>query len=116
MLARQQEQGDPYLTPFNGGAKGTLQQVFKGLHMYRRGAYTHVDIVRDSWNPRRKATMEQRYEHARWSWKRAGEKIYIQYRQWGLYERVKITLFCHYFFELRLWYMYVYNVGTTGFR
>ena len=95
MLHRLQEEGDPYLTPFTGGLKGTLEQVFKGLHMYRRGAHNHVDIVRDRLTQRRKATPKERYEHARWNYKRAGERIDVQYRQWSLYDRLKITIFCH---------------------
>jgi hypothetical protein len=92
-----QREGDPYLSRLVGGDNPglTIELVFKGLHMYRRGAHTHVEVVRDPGTQRRKATQPERYEHARWSRRRSGEEIHVMYRQWSLYDRLKITLFCH---------------------
>lgn len=87
--------GDPFLSQLHGRTPGmTIPDKFPSMHMYRRGAHTHSEIIRDRSTPRRKATQAERYEHARWSRRRDAERIDVQYRQWALYDRLQITLFC----------------------
>jgi hypothetical protein len=48
-------------------------------------------------NPRcyRRATEAEIYEHARWRRRRQSEAIDVIYREWGLRDRVKLTLYAH---------------------
>jgi len=90
------KEGDPYLAQFSlkPGIKGfTIEQAMYSLHCYRRGARTYVDLPRGGRHKGPKASMTQVYEHARWTRTRSGEQIDVIYRQWPLYERLKITLF-----------------------
>ena len=41
----------------------------------------------------RRATRAERYEHARWSM-RGAEDIDALYREWPLYERLAIMMYC----------------------
>lgn len=95
LLETLQRQGDPYLAPFKsrrGRSSLSLKQAFFSLHCYRRGARTNVELHKSS--AKIKASTIQIYEHARWTRRRSGEQIDVLYRQWPLYERLKITLFC----------------------
>lgn len=72
----------------------TIPAKYKSLHMYRRGANSHVEIVRARDLPRRKATPAEQYEHGRWARQRANEPLHVMYRDWPLWDRLQITLFC----------------------
>ena len=94
LLYQLQLQGDPFLHALKGQVAGnTIPDKFKSLHMYRRGANSHVEVVRSN-DPRRKATRAEQYEHARWSVPRSSEPIHVMYREWSLWDRLQITLAC----------------------
>jgi hypothetical protein len=99
-LYQLQADGDPYLRPFQGAPGHCIPDKFPTLHMYRRGAGTHVTRVKGvplvkGVPRRRRATPDEIYEHARWRRSRSSEKIDVMYREWPLYDRLVITLMCH---------------------
>lgn len=95
LLYQAQLDGDPVLVPLKGDTLGnTIPAKYKSLHMYRRGANSHVEIVRPHEHPRRKATSAEQYEHGRWTRQRSGEPLHVMYRDWPLWDRLQITLFC----------------------
>ena len=102
LLHRLQMEGDPLLLPLRDRAG--LVAAYKSLHMYRRGGNSHVEVVRSTAAGglrvglaafrRRKATKEEQCEHARWSLKRANLPLHVMYREWSLWDRLQITIFC----------------------
>lgn len=95
LLTKLMMEGDPYLTPLGRGGDGnTIEAKFKSLHMYRRGGRSHCEIVREKKTGRKKATQPEIYEHGRWRQRRESEPIDVMYRQWSLYDRLQITLWC----------------------
>ena len=95
LLHRLRLGGDPVLMALTGDTPAnTIPAKYKSLHMYRRGANSHVEVVRAQDYPRRKATAAEQYEHGRWSRKRAGEPLHIMYREWALWDRLQLTLLC----------------------
>ena len=95
LLRQLQLEGDPVLVPLTGHTPGdTIPDKFRSLHMYRRGANSHVEVVRDRSTGRRTATAAEQYEHGRWSKKRAAEPMHVMYRTWTLWDRLQITLCC----------------------
>ena len=56
---------------------------------FRRGACLDVSERRPG--SVRRATKEERFEHARWRQKRAPD-IDLHYLEWGIEERIKLTL------------------------
>ena len=91
-LEIQRAAGDAFLQKFDDSIGNTLADKFWSMHSYRRLAETEVEKMHDP--PRRPATKEEIYEHGRWELKRSSEAINIQYREWTLADRVKITLHC----------------------
>ena len=87
-------QGDAYLKDLGGVAQTAIPGAFYSLHMYRRGARTHSEVVRPPRGLRRAASKPERYEHARRKLAQKGEEIDVVYREWPLYDRLAITLFC----------------------
>lgn len=94
MLYKLQLEGDPHLQPLKGGPGNTIPEKYKSIHMYRRGARSHADIIREKPSVRRKASPVEVYEHARWRMKRNSEAIDVMYRQWTLFDRIQLTLYC----------------------
>lgn len=95
LLFRLQREGDPVLTALRGQTPGnTIPAKYWSLHMYRRGSRSHCDRVAPNEPVRRKATLVEQYEHARWRRKRSGEAIDVMYRVWPLYDRLQLTLCC----------------------
>jgi hypothetical protein len=93
-LYQLQAGGDAYLQPFTGEGN-TVADKFWALHMYRRGARTHVGRGGNhNGVPFRKASKEQLYEHGRWRLKRSAQAIDQQYNEWPYAERIFITLRC----------------------
>jgi hypothetical protein len=95
LLHQQQQEGGAYLSPFDDSPETALPIRFWSLHFYRRGANTHVS--RDGLHGGirfHRVTSTQSYEHARWRRRRSSERIHLQYQQWPLLERLKLTLFC----------------------
>lgn len=91
-LQMQRIEGDAYLQPYDGSPGWTLLEAFYSMHVHRAGGRSHVSQKRPGCF--RKATNEEVNEHGRWRLKRSGESMAEQYRQWGLPERVAITLLC----------------------
>jgi hypothetical protein len=95
-LYAQQAAGDAYLTPFDGKTPGnSLEAKFWSLHCTRSGARPQATRGgRYSTGRFWKATKPQVYEHGRWHLRRSAEDIDIIYRQWTLFERIQLTLYC----------------------
>jgi hypothetical protein len=93
-LYQLQAGGDAYLRAFMGEGN-TINDKFWALHMYRRGARTHVGRggVHDGILFKR-ASKPRIYEHGRWRLKRSGMSIDQQYNEWPYAERILITLQC----------------------
>ena len=94
LLAQSWAAGDAYLTSLGGDPATSIPGAFYSLHMYRRGARTHCEIVREPTLNRRTATRPERYEHARWKLCQSGEEVDVIYREWHLLDRLAITLYC----------------------
>ena len=91
-LELQRSQGDAFLTAFDGSMGNSIPDKFWSLHCYRRGARSHVS--RGSRQGRfRKADGAQVYEHGRWRRKRSNEAIDVMYREWTIFDRIKLTLY-----------------------
>ena len=93
-LLQLQAAGDAFLQPFTGTGN-TIMDKFWSLHMYRRGARTHVGRggTQEGISFKR-ATPSQIYEHGRWRRRRSSEAIDLQYSEWTYADRLFITLFC----------------------
>jgi hypothetical protein len=92
LLHAQRLNGDPYLREYDGSPGKSLAEVFYSMHSYRRGARSHVSQRRPLCV--RKATPEEVNEHGRWRRQRQSEPMAEQYRQWGLADRLAVTLLC----------------------
>ena len=89
-LLEQQAAGDPYLAPY----KDCLKSKIWSLHCYRRGARNHVSRSGIyGANRYKRASLEQIYQHARWTRRRRSEAIDQQYIEWPICDRVRLTLY-----------------------
>ena len=86
--------GDPMLQTIGNLRGNCIPDRFYSLHSYRRGARTHSQRSQPVLL-HRKATDRQVNEHARWRTKRDSQPLNVQYREWSLYERLRITLYSH---------------------
>jgi hypothetical protein len=94
-LHRQRASGDPFLRAFNDQPGNRIPDKFWSLHCYRRGGRSQqVTRGPTAQIPFRRASKEQRYEHARWRLQCTGESVDALYREWNLRDRVRLTLFC----------------------
>lgn len=89
LLRTLQAAGDAHLTPFTDAPGNRLEDKIWSMHSYRRGARTHVSKKRGPQH--RRATETQVYEHARWTRRRGGEPVDVQYRDWDYADRIEIT-------------------------
>jgi len=86
--------GDSFLQALGSDRGESIPVRFYSLHSYRRGGRSHCQRTQPEAG-HTKATDRQVYEHGRWRRKRGSEPIAIQYQEWTLYERLRITLFSH---------------------
>ena len=111
-LYQLQAGGDAYLQPFVGDGN-TIPDKFWSLHMYRRGARTHIGCggVHNGISFC-KASKPQIYEHGRWRLKRSAQAVDEQYNEWPYAERVYITLRFQYLGQLAsyLHFLYTYSL------
>lgn len=94
LLSKLKMEGDPLLSSMNNTSGNTIQDHYPSLHMYRRGCKSHVEVLRTGGHQRRKATPLEVYEHGRWRVKRSSESAPVMYREWTLWDRVQISLYC----------------------
>ena len=92
-LFRAQAAGDAHLRFTGPDPRKDLITAFWSLHAYRRGGRTYAESDRKGPGGRR-ATRVERYEHGRWRLSRSSEEVDVLYREWTLYERLALTLFC----------------------
>ena len=86
--------GDPMLQTIGNLRGNCIPDWFYSLHSYCRGARTHSQRS----HPvllHRKATDRQVNEHTRWLTKWDSQPLNVQYREWSLYKRLRITLYSH---------------------
>ena len=88
-LSAQQLEGDIYLR--TGGADNlSIPERFYSFGVFRRGGRLDVSDVRAG--SHRKATKEEINEHGRWRYRKAAD-MQQHYLQWGVEEKIKLTLF-----------------------
>ena len=90
-LEQQQLEGDPFLQAFDVGPGNCIPSKYWSLHCYRQGAQSHVSGTQPGQYCT--ARKDQIYEHAHWPRSGQGEAIDVQYREWTIRDRLKITLF-----------------------
>ena len=86
--------GDTFLQTIGNVRGNSIPDRFYSIHSYRRGARTHSQRS-NRHRLHRKATNPQVDEHARWRTKRSSQPLRIQYSEWTLYERLRITAYSH---------------------
>lgn len=84
---------DPSMAIFSDTPGHRLQDLIYSMHTWRRGADTFVQRF-DPAHQRRKARLDEIYEHARWRHKQQGEDMHIHYREWEISERITLTQLC----------------------
>ena len=85
--------GDPSMAIFSDTPGHRLADLIYSMHTWRRGADTFVQQFLAAWQ-RRKARKDELYEHGRWTKKLTSEDMHIHYREWGIPERITLTLLC----------------------
>jgi hypothetical protein len=91
---------EPSLQIFNDEEGSRTCDNFYSMHTWRRGGRSKVSRTARHNEPKvkgaRKATETEIYEHGRWAHRRdeTGEDMAATYNQWGLVERLAITLLC----------------------
>ena len=84
---------DPSMAIFSDAPGHRLQDLIYSMHSWRRGADTFVQHF-EARCQRRKARLDEIYEHGRWKKKQVGEDMHIHYREWGIPERITLTQLC----------------------
>jgi len=84
--------GEPFLSAFDGSPGNSLEVKFYLMHLYRRGARTHVSCLRPGCL--RKAEGQEVTEHERWHLSRRGLDMQTLYLEWNLFDRLALTRFC----------------------
>jgi hypothetical protein len=92
-LAILRAMGDPSMAIFSDTPGHRLADLLYSMHSWRRGADTFVQQFNASWQ-RRKARIDEVYEHGRWTKKGTAEAMHIHYREWGIPERLALTQLC----------------------
>lgn len=94
LLYKLKLEGDPLLSGTTNVPGSTIPDQYPSLHMYRRGAKTHVEVKRAHSLQKRKATPLEVYEHGRWRVRRSSESAPTMYREWTLWDRLQVTFYC----------------------
>jgi hypothetical protein len=98
LLEQQRASGEPTLRAFSTKPGQRIADKVVSIHSWKRGGRSKVSRAARAREPdhalSRRATESEIYEHGRWSKSQAGESMPQRYNQWGLDERVGITLFC----------------------
>lgn len=93
LLAEQRGRGDALLRTCDDTPGNTIPDKFWSMHMYRRGATSHVKQHRPMCL--RAATSEETNEHARWRCRNTGsETVSDHYLEMSVEDRLYITLLC----------------------
>jgi hypothetical protein len=93
LLAEQRSLGDPLFLTCDDTPGNTIPDKFWSMHMYRRGAATHVKRKRPECV--REATNDESNEHARWRCRNTGsESVGLHYQEMSVEDRLYITLLC----------------------
>jgi hypothetical protein len=85
--------GDTSMAIFSDAPGHRLADLLYSMHSWRRGADTFVQQFHAAWQ-RRKARIDEVYEHGRWTKKATAEAMHIHYREWGIPERIALTQLC----------------------
>jgi hypothetical protein len=90
-LDRMRMEGDPFLQAFTADRGNRLEDKFYSFGTYRRGGRSS-STKRN--NGTMKATSDEVYEHGRWRRRIASEDMSTRYNEFGLDDRLNITLLC----------------------
>jgi hypothetical protein len=98
LLEQMRLKGEPTLRSFSNQAGKRLQDKIYSMHTWRRAGRSVVSRLprHDEPNPpgRRKASVDEVYEHGRWAQSVGSEDMPQRYNQWELADRLVITLSC----------------------
>jgi hypothetical protein len=98
LLERMRREGEPSLKCFTLRVGGRIRDKLYSLHSWRRAGRSKVSRPPRHNEPNppgtRTATSHEVYEHGRWRRKGGSEDMPAHYNQWGLPDRLAITLLC----------------------
>jgi hypothetical protein len=84
-------EGDLFLQAFTNAPGQRIEDKYYSFGMYRRGGRSSC-LKRN--NKTQKATLDEVYEHGRWRRKISAENMPTRYNEFGLDDRLNITLLC----------------------
>jgi hypothetical protein len=90
-LLQLRAEGDPFLQSFTDSPGNRIADKYYSMGSYRRGGRSSCT---KSINGTLKATDIEVYEHGRWAHKLSKESMPARYNEFGLEDRVQITLLC----------------------
>ena len=90
-LQQMREEGDPFLQAFDNTPGNRIEDKYYSFGTYRRGGRSS-SAKRNSGTS--KATPDEIYEHGRWEQRIESENMPTRYNEYGLDDRINITLFC----------------------
>jgi hypothetical protein len=86
-----QAEGDPFLQAFTHVRGNRIEDKYYSFGTYRRGGRSSCTKCN---NGTAQATPDEVYEHGRWHRHIAKENMPTRYNEYGLDDRLNITLFC----------------------
>jgi len=90
-LHTMRSQGDPFLQAFTNAPGQRIEDKYYSFGTYRRGGRSSCSKRS---NGTQKATADEVYEHGRWRRKIGVENMPTRYNEFGLDDRLNITLLC----------------------
>jgi hypothetical protein len=90
-LHRMQADGDPFLQAFTTERGNRLEDKYYSFGTYRQGGRS---ACTKRTNGTQKATTDEVYEHGRWRRRIGGEDMSTRYNEFGLDDRLHLTLLC----------------------
>jgi hypothetical protein len=87
----QQSEGDPFLQAFTQEAGNRIEDKYYSLGTYHRGGRSACTKRNHG---TRRATPEEIYKHGRWRRRISKENMPTRYNEYGLDDRINITLLC----------------------
>jgi hypothetical protein len=90
-LHQMRAEGDPFLQAFTHTPGNRIEDKYYGMGSWRRGA--RAQCAKRN-NGTEKATPDEIYEHGRWNFKINKEDMATRYNEYGIDDRIHITLTC----------------------
>jgi hypothetical protein len=90
-LHQMRSDGDPFLQAFTHERGNRIEDKYYSFGTFRRGGRSSSSKRN---NGMKKATVDEIYEHGRWRRRISGEDMSTRYNEFGLDDRLNITLLC----------------------